>query len=150
MAKRAKISICRFRTDRFREMTLKQIEAARWRFKRDDSGQRFFHQISERGDRGLMTSFVNAIRHLVYEEDRIRRGVFGRGSSDVRLKVMEAARKTAHAEVTRLEQKIWDRQAKRRCKIDPAELVARDAVRQGGIDQTTIDQLRGKRRPKIR
>lgn len=87
---------------------------------------------TERSAKGLAVAFLDALTRTT--------GSYVKAGSRI-----ERAR-----EVDRLERKIWEMQQKRKCPIEPGEAIARDAIRQGNIDQETIDRLRGKRRPKIR
>lgn len=121
---RPSFDICRIKTDRLRVLPRKSLDRV-WR-----------HLGKRRSSRGkeLVSRFVTA---LVWATNRPNWGTKRQRSFKATM-------------ANRLERQIWDLQQQRGCKISPDEAIARDAIRQGGVDQATIDRLRGRRRPRIR
>lgn len=132
MAKQPSFDFCKIRTDRLRALDARGIRAVHQRFMR----QLYRGEAPERrSPQGLVIEFVNNLFSL--KPSRERRGVSAQ------------EQEWARADADRLERKIWTAQAKRGCRISPAEQIARDAERQGGVSRETIDRLRGKRRARI-
>ena len=151
MAKRKPLlDICRFRTDRIREMSLAQVRRARFQLSRTgQTKSRILRRTRFReADRAALEAFIDAVSLEKHAEDKKRRGIYGREFSPI-LRTAEADIADKRVMADGFERKIWDLQQQRGCKINPEEAVARDAVREGR-EQSLIDRLRGKRRPKIR
>jgi hypothetical protein len=151
-----KLNICKIRPERLRDMTIQQLERVAFFVGHPTKAER----MSDTNPRGLLYKLAY---NLAQEKDLVRKGPEAREFSK---EVTESYRRNYpndrppltyeetvnlyRSEANRVEMKIFDAQAKKKCPIAERDIAARDYIKSGGQDLFTIDRIRGKRRPKIR
>lgn len=151
-----KLNICKIRPDRLREMTIQQLERVEFFIGYPTMKER----LSESNPRGLLYRLAH---NLAQEKKLVRNGPNAREFSK---EAEESYRRNYpndkppltyqetvnlyRSEANRVEMKIFDVQAKKKCPISQKDIAARDYIKSGGSDPSVIDAARGKRRPKIR
>ncbi len=142
-----KLGLCKIRPERFRDMTVAQLEQARFfvgpTTKKEDGSLTNPRVLVKR----FISNLLGARRHEeLSERSRLAyKKAYGEDPMPA-----EKIRLGYEAEALRVEKQIYDAQQKKGCKIADQDAPARDYVRSGGTDQDLVNRARGRKKAKIR
>jgi hypothetical protein len=144
-----KFDICKIDTTRLRALNLEQLEAAEQRV-----GLVFaFSKRDEKSPRRTVACFISKLQQIrENEEPWFRPSMSNRYVDFKRLPERDQAEisQRDNISVDKLELTIWTIQAKKGCKINPIESIARDAIYERGDTKLAAEIRAQRRRSKIR